>query len=390
MNPSAFFRGDKRWAALVLPAFFVGAAGIGFITTQPQEVVAPTPADVPAVVAPVAEQGPVRLPLPKEVRGLYWTAQTAGTALADQLIAYATETGLNAVVVDLKADNGEIAFTPKNEALAPYAMNNPLMADMEAVVKKLGDAELYRIARLAVMRDSAFAAAHPEASLKNAGGGLWRDKTGSAWLDPASPVVADTAIALAREAYARGFDEIQLDYVRFPSDGVLSRISYPVFKQGEQEETAVMRAFFEKVGGTLQTEGIPVSADLFGMTYWQENDFGIGQRLADVLPFVDFVSPMAYPSHYPDGFRGHANPATAPYDIVKSTVDEGAALVAPQGFDPAETRRKTRVWIQDFDIGAVYTAELIEAQIKAVRDAGASGWMLWNARNVYEPANYRE
>jgi hypothetical protein len=150
-----------------------------------------------------------------------------------------------------------------------------------------------------------------------------------------------------------------------------------------------MRAFFEKVGGTLQAEGIPVSADLFGMTYWQENDFGIGQRLADVLPFVDFVSPMAYPSHYPDGFRGHANPALAPYDIVKSTVDEGATLMVPHGFDPAETRRKTRVWIQDFDIGAVYTAERIEAQIEAVRDAGGSGWMLWNARNVYEPANYR-
>lgn len=391
MNLPAIFRGDKRWVALVLPAFFVVAAGIGFVWSSRHgsgvESVPPSP---PAEEKGGDEEFVVRrVPLPAEVRGFYWTAQTAGTDRADQLISYAVETGLNAVVVDLKADNGQIAFTPTDETLVPYVMKKPLMADLEAVAKKLGDAELYRIARLAVMRDSVFAAAHPEASLKNAGGGLWRDNTGAAWVDPASPVVAETTLALAREAYARGFDEIQLDYVRFPSDGVLSRISYPVFNRQTQKETDVMRAFFENVGGTLQAEGIPVSADLFGMTYWQENDFGIGQRLADVLPFVDFVSPMAYPSHYPDGFRGHANPALAPYDIVKSTVDEGAALVAPQGFDPAETRRKTRVWIQDFDIGAVYTAELIEAQIKAVRDAGGSGWMLWNARNVYEPAHYR-
>lgn len=390
MNLPATFRGDKRWAVLVLPAFFVVAAGVGIVWGS---VRAPGVERVPP--APPAEENvggeePVvrRILLPTEVRGFYWTAQTAGTERADQLISYARETGLNTVVVDLKADNGQIAFTPKDETLARYAMNTPLIADLEAVLKKLGDAEMYRIARLAIMRDSAFAAAHPEASLKNTGGGLWRDKTGSAWNDPAAPVVAETALALAREAYARGFDEIQLDYVRFPSDGVLGNIQYPVFKKGEQEETAVMRAFFEKVGGTLRAEGIPVSADLFGMTYWQENDFGIGQRLVDALPFFDFISPMAYPSHYPDGFRGHANPARAPYDIVKSTVDEGAALVSAS-FDPAETRRKTRVWIQDFDIGAVYTAELIEAQIKAVRDAGGSGWMLWNARNVYEPANYK-
>ena len=134
-----------------------------------------------------------------------------------------------------------------------------------------------------------------------------------------------------------------------------------------------------------------MSADLFGMTYWQENDFGIGQRLRDVLPTVDFVSPMVYPSHYPPNFKGYGNPAEFPYEIVKESVDAGAALIEQEtGGLPAETRRKTRPWLQDFDIGAVYTAAKIEAQIKAARDAGASGWMLWNARNVYEPANYLE
>ncbi len=385
MKLPAFFRGDKRWAALVLPAFFV-AVGIGVAVT-PRPVRAPLPTEAPAPVP----THPVHLPLPSEVRGFYWNAQTAGTARGDQLIGYAKQTGLNAVVVDLKADNGAIAFTPKDESLRRYAMDKPLIADVEALTAKLADAGLYRIARLAVMKDNVFTAAHPEASLRNKGGGYWRDKTGVAWLDPAAPVVGDTALALAREAYARGFDEIQLDYVRFPSDGVLSAIVYPFFKPGEQTETDVMRAFFEKVAGTLKAEQIPVSADLFGMTYWQENDFGIGQRLRDVLPTVDFVSPMVYPSHYPPNFKGYGNPAEFPYEIVKESVDAGAALIEQEtGGLPAETRRKTRPWLQDFDIGAVYTAAKIEAQIKAARDAGASGWMLWNARNVYEPANYLE
>ncbi len=331
---------------------------------------------------------PLHLPTPEEVRGIYWTGQTAGTKRADELLAYMTQTGLNAAVIDLKMDNGQLAFAPNDVSLAPYAMAKPAIKDLEALLLNLKAQGIYRIARIAVMRDSAYAAIHPDLAFHYAGGSLWRDNTGAAWVDPAAADVAEYAVALGKEAYARGFDEVQFDYVRFASDGKLSSIRYPVY-DGKKTKVAVMQEFFKTVGGAMKADKIPVSFDVFGMTYETNDDFNIGQRLIDVYPEADWVSPMTYPSHYANGFMGYKNPALFPYEVPKHSFDSGAAILLKElGIPESESRSHTRPWIQDFDIGAIYTAARIEAQIKAVRDAGASGWMIWNARNVYEPARY--
>jgi len=311
-------------------------------------------------------------PLPEEVRGLYWTAVTATTARASELLEYMIQTGLNTVVIDAKMDNGELVE----------------VAEFDSILPKLYDAGIYRIARIAVMRDSAFAVSHPNVALRFPGGSFWTDNTGAIWVDPAAPEVADSAIELGRQFYEAGFDEIQYDYVRFASDGAISSIVYPVYDATESK-VEVMQRFFERVGGAMKESGIPVSFDVFGMTFWSYHDYNIGQRLIDVLPYADFVSPMVYPSHYVDGFKGYANPAEYPYEIVKMSLDEGLGLIHGlyAGSDE-ELAARFRPWLQDFDIGAVYTSEHIGAQIQAARDAGASGWLLWNARNVYEPANY--
>jgi hypothetical protein len=334
-----------------------------------QVVIAETPLVTPSATEPV-DPGPVRVALPEEVRGIYWTAETARSPRGEALSTYMLKSGLNTAVIDIKMDNGAVAF--------------PATSTLE----RLGQRNIYRIARIAVLRDSVFASAHPEVAVQRTGGGLWRDKTGAAWLDPAAPEVAEYAIALGREALAAGFDELQYDYVRFPSDGALSTIRYPL--SGDKDKAVVMRAFFDALN-VLREEGAVVSYDVFGMTFWSSSHFGIGQRLEDVYPNADFVSPMVYPSHYPPNFRGFANPAVHPYEIVKQSLDKGAEMLEADHFiSPTSSRPKFRPWLQDFDIGAVYTAARIEAQIKAARDAGASGWILWNARNVYEPARYVE
>lgn len=325
--------------------------------------------------------------LPSEVRGIYWTADSAGGKRGEELLAYMEARGLNTAVIDLKLDNGALAFIPKDERLKSYVAASPPINNLETLLQRLGERKIYRIARLAVMRDSTFAKLHPDHAMQTAGGGLWRDKTYAAWADPASPLVADYALTLAREAYAAGFDEIQFDYIRFASDGVLSSIRYSQYDE-KTPKWEVMRSFFDKMN-VLREEGIPVSYDVFGMTFWSTQDFNIGQRLEDVLPNADFISPMVYPSHYPPNFEGLRDPALAPYEIVKKSLDKGAEILRTDRFiEETTSRPKFRPWLQDFDIGAVYTAARIEAQIKAARDAGASGWMLWNARNVYEPANY--
>lgn len=331
----------------------------------------------------------IHVELPEEVRGIYWTAGTAGSERGDALLEYINDTALNAVVVDLKMDNGALAFQPDDETLQQYMADEPAIGDLDAVLKKLKDANVYRIARIPVMRDTKFAQVHPDSAFRYRGGAFWRDNTGAIWVDPASDEVSDYALDLAREAYGRGFDEIQFDYVRFASDGQISAIQYPVHDPQKETKVEVMQRFFQKTGDALQEEGIPVSYDLFGMTFWNKNDFNIGQRLLDVYDHADFISPMVYPSHYPDGFYGHANPALAPYWIVNESLNRGAQMMNTERDIPeSESRPKFRPWIQDFDIGAVYTSQRIRAQIDAARDAGASGWLLWNARNVYEPTDY--
>jgi hypothetical protein len=345
-----------------------------------------------ALVEDVESEGGVlveHVSLPDEVRGLYWTGTTAGGSRGDQLLEYMKEMGINAVVVDTKMDNGQLVFTPNDASLSAYAMPRPAVTDLEALLTKLRDAGLYRIARIPVMRDDTFALAHSQWAMHGVGGGLWQDKIGSLWMDPAAPEVAEYAIALAREVYARGFDEVQFDYVRFASDGSINSIVYPVYDKAAQTKSEVMRMFFDRVGAAMRESGIPVSYDVFGMTFETTSDFNIGQRLIDVYPNADFISPMVYPSHYAPGYNGCINPALCPYEVVYRSLERGVSMVeATYGLPDREVRPKMRPWLQDFDIGAVYTADLIEAQIKATRDAGASGWILWNARNVYEPANY--
>lgn len=343
------------------------------------------------IIEELAPEAPIdetkHIPLPEEVRGIYWTVTSAGGARGQELLQYMKETGLNTAVIDLKLDNGALAYEPKAEFLTRYTADTKAINDFPALLEQLGEHNIYRIARIAVMRDTRFASEHPDHAMQRAGGSLWRDNTGSAWVDPASPLVAEYAKTLAREAYDMGFDEIQFDYVRFASDGALSAIKYTQY-DGTKPKYEIMRKFFDDMG-TLRHEGIPISFDVFGMTFWSTSDFNIGQRLEDVYPNADFVSPMVYPSHYPPNFQGFPNPALAPYEIVKRSLDKGAEILETDYFiEPEISRPRFRPWLQDFDIGAVYTPARIEAQIQAARDAGVSGWILWNARNVYEPSNY--
>jgi hypothetical protein len=219
-------------------------------------------------------------------------------------------------------------------------------------------------------------------------------------------------VALGREAYLAGFDELNFDYVRFPSDGDMNDISYP-FSEGETK-TEVIKKFFSYlyrnlkdpslyladhvqnvlIGGVDgEDDNVPaLSVDLFGMTTTNMDDLNIGQVLEYALPYFDYVSPMVYPSHYPPGFNGYARPALLPYEVVKFSMDsaveriigfQGAASTTPAVLEGRISPRQLRPWLQDFDLGAVYTAEMVRAQIQAVYDAGLTSWMLWDPTNQY-------
>ena len=364
----------------VLVILLVMAIGVAAVIASRRPVKMAT---VPPVVP--SSPAPAHLPLPKEMRGIYMTASTASTfknfsAILDSVKAK----GINAIVLDVKSDGGALAFEPTSSALKGEAPVKIVIADLDRVVGAVHGKGFYLIARFPVFEDPAFADKNPKLALHLGNGSLWHDAKGLAWLDPAAEQVWKYNADIAREVYARGFDEVQFDYVRFATDGKTSNIVFPVYDAKRENMRNTIGRFFAYLDKELRGAGIPTSVDVFGFTTWHTTDLGIGQWYADALAHFDFVSPMVYPSHYPAGTLGFKNPAEHPYEIVADSLKKGNEVVAQLAADPAKPKiGSQRPWLQAFNLGAVYTPELILAQVKAAREAGSSGFLFWNAGNKY-------
>mgnify|MGYP000847550018 FL=1 len=201
-------------------------------------------------------------------------------------------------------------------------------------------------------------------------------------MDPTKKEVWDYVMRLAQESYAKGFDEINFDYIRFPSDGNIKDIAYPTSIASKGD---AIRLFWEHLHQVMTVEShIPTSADVFGLTTEAKDDMGIGQILENALPNFDFIAPMIYPSHYPKGYQGFQNPATKPYEVVTIAMKSGIVRAKALGL----TSAKFRPWIQDFDMGATYTATMVRDQIRALHEQGIEGYMVWDPANTYTVGAY--
>jgi len=346
------------------------------------------------------------LPTPPSVKAIYMTSCVVGTpSFRESLAKLIGETELNSVVIDIKDFTGNLSFIPDSPELKGAVSKNCLAPDMRKFIKSLHDKEIYVIGRITVFQDSHLVKEKPELAVKReSDGGLWKDYKGLNFTDPGSREVWDYTVSIAKESYAAGFDELNFDYIRFPSDGNMRDISFPF--SGKRPKPEVLREFFVYLNKELKPLGAVLSADLFGMTTTNTDDLNIGQVLEHALPYFDYIAPMVYPSHYPANFMGFAKPATKPYEVVKFSMDEAVkrtiattTVVAMFGEQPISTTtkpflyrkkvfdaNKIRPWLQDFNLGATYTPEMVRAQIQATYDAGLDSWMLWNAANRYSAA----
>jgi hypothetical protein len=325
------------------------------------------------------------LPTPEIVKGIYLTGYTFSSATRRQELANLIKTTeLNTMVIDIKDPAGKFMFHFSDPRLASAPLSAAVL-DNETygqILSDLQNQKIYTIARVVTFQDDAAARNLPIESLKNKSGAIWQNWKGLTWLDMTNPKAWEIPVIKAREAAALGFDEIQFDYIRFPSDGNIGQIAYydlPDTKYKYQ----VLKEFYQYLSQELGDLDIPISIDLFGLTYClreDENyDLNIGQRLADAALYFDYISPMVYPSHYPDGYLGYTNPADYPYEIIDKALQDGNQIIQ----SIPESIAQTRPWIQDFNMGAIYNATMVQAEIKAVEDNHASGWLLWNPRNVY-------
>ena len=310
-------------------------------------------------------------------KGIYITFRTAGNKRVDEIIELIKRTELNTVVIDVKDYTGRIPFDTDSDVINEIGSEKIYIKDIKELINKFHKEGIYTIARIVVFEDNYLPEKMPYLALKKSNGSLWKDYRGLTWLDPAAQDVWDYTIEIAKQAAKAGFDEINLDYIRFPSDGDISSIHYP-FWDYETPKKEVIRQFFEYISKRIKPMGVFLSADLFGLTLVSETDLNIGQWLEYAGLYFDYICPMVYPSHYPEGHDGFNNPAEHPYEIIHDDLVIGierlASISAPA---------KLRPWLQDFDLGARYDAEKIILQKQAVYDAEAFGWLLWNPKNIY-------
>lgn len=316
---------------------------------------------------------------PSQVKGIYMTSWVGGNKnIRNSLVKIADETEINSIVIDIKDYTGRIAFEVSDPILKEYGAYENRITDIKEFIEELHNKNIYIIGRISVFQDKYLVGRRPDLAVRRKSDNeVWKDFKGISWLDPGSREVWDYIVALAKESHSVGFDELNFDYIRFPSDGNMKDISYPW--SGAKKKTEVMAEFFAYLRENLGDIGAPLSVDLFGMTTTNTDDLNIGQNLENALKYFDYVSPMVYPSHYPKNFNGYSNPATEPYRVVKFSMDSAVLRARTASTTP----RKLRPWLQDFNLGATYNAPMVRAQIQATYDSGLDSWMLWNASNRY-------
>jgi len=326
---------------------------------------------------------------PQTVRAAYLTYYGVGDkGIRTRVLDLAARTELNAVVIDVKGDRGWILYrTEIPQALAVGAQGPSTLKDFDALMADLKARGIYTIARVVTFKDNILANARPDlAIIDTRTGKPWIDNEKLAWVDPFREEVWSYNIAIAREAVARGFDEVQFDYVRFPTDGRLSAAKYSGPNNKDTRLPAIA-GFLGRARRELGPLGVFVAADIFGYTAFNENDTDIGQRIEELAPHLDYFCPMVYPSGYHMGVPGFRNPVQHPYEVVHESV----RLIRQRS---ASTRVRVRPWLQDFKDYAfdrrIFGVTEIRAQIKGADDAGAVGWMLWNPRNDYTAAALRQ
>ena len=319
-----------------------------------------------------------------EVRGIYMTGYSiTNEKKFGELVKLIEETELNAVVIDVKSDEGMVLYqTDLKDVQFSGANSSIMIKDIDAVLKHLNEKGIYTIARIVTFKDNKAASKFPNLAVKTANGTVWRDRNGQGWLNPYNQEAWDYVLDIAEEAAAKGFAEIQFDYVRFPTDGNIKLIDYGVLKN--KDKAQAIGDFLRYSRERLSKMGAVTSADVFGLVTTAVNDMNIGQQLEHLADSVDVICPMVYPSHYGKGSYGVAEPDFEPYKIVHYSMKK-----AKERLDNNQNSiAKLRPWLQDFS--AVYIPRYkkygpaeIRAQIKATNDAGVNEWILWNASNRY-------
>jgi hypothetical protein len=305
---------------------------------------------------------------PEDINALYLPSHCFTERKIDEFVHYAKLAGINAAVLHVKDPHGRIRWVSGNEQAAEIGAvaSNGLV---ERTLRQLRAQNFWTIAKLDVFVDHQLVTKRPDMGIIDIqSGDPWSDKKGLYWANPYNQQVWEYNIALCKELVRLGFDEIQFDYIRFPSDGNLSAIEYPL-NTGKYNKTECIAKFLELAHAKLKPMGVTISVDVFGMVAWKTQDFGVGQLVETIAPHVDVICPMLYPSHFPPGFLGKKKPGEYPLEIMELSMRQMIT----------RTDKIIRPWVQGF----WYSPGDINAQLDGLVAAKTTGWSVWNPSGRY-------
>lgn len=330
---------------------------------------------------------------PDAVRGIYVTGPTAGTKRFNDLIQLVKSTDLNAMVIDIKEDHGNLTFKP-DEHSPFYDIGANYIDDPRALLERLEEEEIYPIARIVVFKDTLLARKKPEWSFSQ-NGAVWKNRRGESFVNPFIKEVWEYNVEIAIMAAKLGFKDIQFDYVRFP-EGFERRDEILQYSEGGykdlemdnvQKRVKAVTDFVAYAKKQLEPYDVDVSVDIFGYSATIPEAPGIGQNFTKISSHVDVISSMIYPSHWTSYF-GIPFPDKEPYRLVTEY-----AKVENERLAELENPPISRPWIQDFEAPWLYYNEPVtqygkaevEAQIRALNENGINEFLIWNPANRYSP-----
>ena len=368
-------------------------------TGVPDEPVAaattPPPSETPVIAPEAVKSEPIPLPPPTEVKGIWvgaWFIVEPGRL--ERYIELCETTEINTIVIDIKEEHGYVTIPMLREG---FPVNeNILLENIEEILEDLKSRDIYTIARIVCFKDPRWGSRNPHLALRDGDGNRWTDRSDVGWLNPYERENWEYIAEICLRAAELGFQEIQLDYVRFPADGRLSDIYFG--EAGEEHTKAeIIAEFMTFIRDTMLQVGVRTSADVFGVIGLSNNDAQIiGQDLDLLYPILHYISPMIYPSHFANISQNgqgqfingilFETPDKEPYDVIYNTLQHFIRRHETSDLNTAIIRP----YLQDFTAGYLgegmfitYGPDEIKAQIQAVYDAGLTQWLLWSNVSRY-------
>ena len=389
LKPMYLIENDPNDDIVTIP-FPYAIALVDSIHTVPIHRLIPLPSNADSVFVPIPYD-PTKYP-PKPIfnmQAIYVTASRAASVGFDAFLDLAKDAGLTAIVFDAKEMQGHVHFSIKDHPELIYTVSDNVL-DIDQTVKKIHDKGLYAIARIVQFYNRETARRHPELRPLNRNGGYWNEREGApTWLDSSHPDVQEELLRIIEIVAKSNVDEIQLDYIRFPTEGAINSASFYFEREDiellkanpnyvKREKRDVIRDYLKRVRAICDKHNVKLSADVFAIVAWQRavDIRSTGQDIKYMSPYLDKIHPMIYSSHFSDDF-GFEKPdfRNHPYHIVKTGIEKTIAAADP--------KCEVMPYLQAFSWRVNYTRNYMFQQLDATKDSGAKGFLLWNTSANY-------